>query len=214
MDNHLPLSRHLVVWAVVFEGGLGLLALGLGRWLGCPPLDTFQWTLSGAALGALAGLPMLLLLVGAVRFRIWPFSDLLRVVDELLAPLFRHCRVVELAVISAVAGLGEEMLFRGVVQKAAARWVGGPLEDAAGLLAAAILFGLLHPITLSYVVLAGLMGLYLGWLWLATDNLLVPITAHAVYDFLALVYVVKVRRPGQKRHGDSASGGSPGQTAR
>jgi membrane protease YdiL (CAAX protease family) len=42
--------------------------------------------------------------------------------------------------------------------------------------------------------LAGGIGLYLGAVWLATGNLLVPITSHALYDFLAFVYLVQVRK--------------------
>ena len=34
----------------------------------------------------------------------------------------------------------------------------------------------------------GLIGLYFGGLRLWTGNLLAPIAAHAVYDFLALIY--------------------------
>jgi membrane protease YdiL (CAAX protease family) len=56
------------------------------------------------------------------------------------------------------------------------------------------LFGLLHFITPSYALFAGLTGLYLGGLWILTRNLLVPITAHGAYDFLALVYLTRVRR--------------------
>ena len=47
-----------------------------------------------------------------------------------------------------------------------------------------------------------LMGLLLGGLWIATGNLLVPIVAHAVYDFLALVWLVKFEGPQE----DSGSG--------
>ena len=38
-----------------------------------------------------------------------------------------------------------------------------------------------------------LLGFYLGWIYLTSDNLLGPILAHALYDFVVLVYVV--RRP-------------------
>ena len=195
MEDPLPSPRSLVLLAVVFEGGLGLLALALGWLLGSPPLETLQWTWNAALWGTLAGLPMLVLLVATVRLRMWPFSDVLRVVDELLVPLFRDCRVADLAAISALAGLGEEMLFRGVVQDAVTGWAGGPAAPWIGLAVAALLFGLVHPITPSYILLAGLMGLYLGWLWIVTGNLLVPILAHGVYDFLALVYLTKRRRP-------------------
>ena len=199
MEQQLPTPRNLVFLAVVFEGGLGLLALALGWWLGFPPMEAFRWTLCDASWGALASLPMLVLLLVSARYPMWPFSDVLRVVDELLVPLFRDCRVVDLALISALAGLGEEMLFRGVIQEVVAGWVGGPAGPWVGLAVAAVLFGLAHAITPSYVLLAALMGLYLGWLWIATGNLLVPVMAHAIYDFIALVYLIKVRhrdRPG------------------
>ena len=55
------------------------------------------------------------------------------------------------------------------------------------------MFGLAHSVTRTYAILATIIGLYFGWLWLATGNLLVPITTHAVYDFLALVYFVRIR---------------------
>ena len=107
--------------------------------------------------------------------------------------MFRGCRLAELALIAALAGIGEEMLFRGVIQPAVAGAIGGPHGVWLGLLIAAILFGSLHPITLTYALLAGLIGLYLGWIWLASGNLLTPMVTHGVYDFLALAYLVKVR---------------------
>jgi membrane protease YdiL (CAAX protease family) len=123
-----------------------------------------------------------------------PFKEITRIVDEVIAPLFRDCRLVQLAVIAALAGLGEEMLFRGVIQAAVAAEIAGPHGPWLGLAVAAILFGLLHPVTPTYALLAGLIGGSLGWLWLLTGNLLVPVTAHAMYDFLVLLYFVKWRR--------------------
>jgi membrane protease YdiL (CAAX protease family) len=159
-------------------------------------LETLRWTLPAAAWGSAAALPVLVLFVATDRLPVWPFSDIARVVDELFVPLFRGCGLAHLAVIAALAGLGEEMLFRGFLQEAIGRWVGGPSGTWVALAAASLLFGLVHPFTLSYVLLAALIGLYLGWLWIATGNLLVPIAAHAVYDFLALAYLVKIRDRG------------------
>jgi membrane protease YdiL (CAAX protease family) len=113
--------------------------------------------------------------------------------DEMLVPMFRDCRYTQLAILAALAGVGEEMLFRGVIQAAAASWIGGPYGIELGLLIAAVLFGLLHFITPTYAALAGLIGLYLGGLWLAVGNLLTPIVVHGLYDFLALAYLVKGR---------------------
>ena len=137
--------------------------------------------------------PLLILAWGCLKCPLPALRRLIAVVDQLLSPLFRGCRVWELAVISAVAGLGEELLFRAVLQEAVAGWLGGPVGTWVGLAAASLLFGLMHPITKTYALLATLIGLYLGWLWIETGNLLVPVTAHALYDFLALVYLTRIR---------------------
>lgn len=179
--------------AVAFEGGLVLVAVVLGWLLGHPPAAAIQWTPEAAAWGAVASLPPMAVLLLCVTFPMRPWAEVLRVLDQLLVPLFRDCWLTELAVISLLAGLGEEMLFRGVLQQAVACWVGGQTGVWMGLAAASLLFGLAHLITPVYALLAGLIGLYLGWLWIASDNLLVPITAHAAYDFLALVYLGKIR---------------------
>ena len=174
-----------------------MVAVALGRLLGEDPLATFPGALTdavrGAALGAAATLPPLALLWLWLKCPFRPFTELVRVVDELLVPMFRNCRVLELAVISVLAGLGEEMLFRGVIQQAVEGWVGEQFGWWVGLAAAAVLFALVHPVTLTYALLAGLIGLYLGSIWLATGNLLVPIVVHSAYDFLALVYLTRVR---------------------
>ena len=193
-QDQLPPSRTIVVWTGLFEGGLAILAIVLGWLLDAPPARSVQWTASAAGLGAAASLPPLAIALLCIRIPLRPFAELLRIVDELLAPLFRGCRAWELALIAILAGFGEEMLFRGIVQLKLAQWIGEPHGVWIALAGASVLFGLLHLITPTYAVLAGLIGLYLGWLWLATGNLLVPITTHAVYDFLALLYVVRVRR--------------------
>ena len=64
------------------------------------------------------------------------------------------------------------------------------------VLLAGVFFGLLHAVTPTYAVLAGAIGVYLGVLWYYTDNLLVVVVAHASYDFLALLYLM--RGPGSQ----------------
>jgi membrane protease YdiL (CAAX protease family) len=67
----------------------------------------------------------------------------------------------------------------------------GWLGPWAALALVSVLFGLVHPITPAYAVLATLAGAYLGWAYLASGNLLVPVLAHALYDFTALVYLLR-----------------------
>ncbi len=194
MVNSVPPPKHFALVAAIFEGSLAVVAVGLGRWLGHSPLATHSFSSTAILLGLAGTLPPLGLFWLCLKCPLPPFQRIARIFEETLVPLFAHCSLMELAVIAALAGLGEEMLFRGVVQAGVADKIGGPFGIYAGLLAAAALFGLMHPITPAYAVLAGLIGLYLGWIWLLCGNLLTPITIHGVYDFLALAYLVKVRK--------------------
>ena len=62
---------------------------------------------------------------------------------------------------------------------------------------AAVVFGLLHAVTLTYAVLGTLLGLLLGWLYLDSGNLLGPMIAHSVYDAVALAWLLRRRRTGE-----------------
>jgi membrane protease YdiL (CAAX protease family) len=184
------LRRQAVLLGVVFEGGMALLACVAAWLLGRSPLgDNFAWTAQDAGWGVVATLPMLAAFL-VLNYVPWaPLVRIRRFFEEVLRPLFQHCSLLELGLISLLAGLGEEMLFRAVIQGGLADWL-GPWW---GLLLASLLFGLLHSITTAYVVLAGVLGLYLGYvyLWPANRNLLVVIIAHALYDFCVLVYLLR-----------------------
>jgi membrane protease YdiL (CAAX protease family) len=160
----------------------------LGWLLGQPALRHIDWTLRGALVGTAGAVPLIVALVLITRYSFGPFSDLEQVVRQMIMPLFRSCTLLELLLVSALAGLGEELLFRGVAQAALERASGSPWL---AVVLAGALFGLAHPITPTYAVLAGLIGIYLGWLFLASGNLLVPIVTHAAYDFVALVYLLR-----------------------
>lgn len=181
----------IIVAAVLFEGGLAPLAMGLGWLLGHSPLEGFAWRPRDAILGVLAALPMYGAFWLGQRWPIGPLARIRRFFDEELAPLLAGRPVSDLALICLAAGVGEEMLFRGVLQGVLAREVG----MWGGLAAASLLFGLLHPITGAYILIAGLLGAYLGAIWIAVGNLLTVIVAHAVYDFLALRDLLRHREP-------------------
>ncbi len=173
--------------ALLVEGGLALVALALGWLFGTAPVAQIDWTMRDWGRGLLAAVPMIVGLVVMDRYPLGPIRDLERIMRDAVVPLFRDCSLGELLLISILAGLGEEMLFRGVAQVGLERLLGSPWV---ALAVASLLFGLAHPITATYAVVAGLIGVYLGWLLLATGNLLVPITTHAAYDFVALAYLV------------------------
>ena len=189
--------------AGIFEGSLAVVALGLGWLVGQRPLETLHLDVRAALLGLAATVPLVALLLVCLKLPWQPLRRIVQIMDELVVPLFRACRLGELAIIAALAGLGEELLFRGVIQAATARVFEGLPGVVFGLCVAAVLFGAAHALTRTYAVLAALIGLYLGIIWLATGNLLVPIVAHGGYDFLVLVYLVRFR--GRSRGADRES---------
>jgi membrane protease YdiL (CAAX protease family) len=182
-QTHSP--AQFVRQALLFEMALGLAAVVFGLWMDRPPWRRFDWTLAAGAWGIATALPMLLLLLSLRLIHRGPIGRLNRLVDSMVVPLFVGCTVGDLALIAIVAGLGEEMLFRGAIQPVLGNWLG----PVTGLVCASLVFGLAHAITPTYAVLTALIGGYLGWLYLQSDNLLIPATAHALYDFVAIVYL-------------------------
>jgi uncharacterized protein len=180
-------SRGILWLGIAFEFVLGLLGLGLAWLLGQPLGEHIHWSLHGVGLGLVFCVPMLLLFLACVQWPVGPLEAIERFVREVVRPLFSHCALWQLALLSLAAGVGEELLFRGALQGALCRW----LTPWRGIAVASLLFGMMHPITVGYVILATAMGAYLGWAYLATQDLVVVVVAHAVYDFLALLFVTR-----------------------
>ncbi len=89
---------------------------------------------------------------------------------------------VRIVLLALAAGIGEELLFRGVLQTVASR----DLPVWAAVLLPNVLFGALHARTAIYAVSAAIVGTYLGVLFWATGSLAAPIVTHALYDLIAL----------------------------
>jgi CAAX protease family protein len=164
-------------------------ALVAGALAHVAPFATLDWNPRGLAAGVAATAPLLLLLAWCLHTRFGPIARLVRTVEDRAAPLFAGETAATIALVAALAGVGEEALFRGVIQTALLARV--PAWAAVAITAAA--FGLAHAVTLTYAVLAALVGGYLGWLQVASGNLLVPILAHALYDFVALRLLLRVK---------------------
>lgn len=178
---------NVVRLAILVEGGLVVFAWVLGWLLNRPPLELIHISWQAVSWGVIATCPMLLAMLLCTRSGWGPLVRLMKDVDEIVVPLFAGSSLFSLAVISILAGFGEEALFRGVIQSTLA----DSLNPWIALAVASTLFGLAHIISPTYAILAGLIGLYLGLLSMAFENLLVAIVVHALYDFVALVYLVR-----------------------
>ena len=93
--------------------------------------------------------------------------------------------------ISLAAGVGEELLFRGVMLDAPRQLVNLPCSPWVELIGSGVLFGLAHAFSRTYFFLATLAGIYLGSLLIITESLIPAIITHSLYDFVVLVYLLK-----------------------
>jgi uncharacterized protein len=167
-----------------------LLGWALSRWLHIRLIDQLHLSFHDLLLGAIAALPLLAGLLWTLRTPSKPIKHLIQVVQDQLGPLVASRSAGELALVAALAGLAEEVLFRGVIQGELAR----RLPSVVALVLTSVAFGLAHFLTLSYAVLAAVGGFYLGALYWVQGNLVIPIVAHAVYDFVALVHLARMYR--------------------
>lgn len=211
----------LFVWACGFELAIGAIGLLLASLFSVdaraylPRIDAVDWVQIGehVGIGAVASLPMLAAIALLMKVPHESIDAIKRLSDAPTMKALLGLNYAELFVLSVCAGIGEELAFRGFLMP----WftairdpndaafntfaIGDSFQTAVpallviALVFSSIAFGLLHPITKLYVVVASLMGIYFGALLIAFDSLLVPIVTHAVYD--AAQFVMAKRELGQ-----------------
>jgi membrane protease YdiL (CAAX protease family) len=179
----------MVLMAVVFEGSLALVALVAGWLTGYDPAASLKWNWHAVGWGVVATAPPLAAMLWCTNSPLSACRSLTGLVQRTLLPYFERCTLLDLAVISLAAGIGEELLFRGLLQTVFDGWFGA----WGALVAASIVFGLAHFITPTYALFAIGMGAWLGGVWLWSGNLLAPLVTHALYDCLTLVYLIRMK---------------------
>jgi uncharacterized protein len=191
--------------AIVFEGGLGVLALFLGWLIGPDPralipiagLETLPILGKNVLWGIATAIPMLLFVEGIQRVDCKSVQELHRLSQEGVIRSLMKLSPLELVLISLCAGVGEELFFRGwffhfIAELGFLKDLGSTgmnisISALLGLVFSSLLFGLVHPLTKLYFILATLIGLYLGAVMMWTNSLVVPIVCHAFYDAFQLI---------------------------
>lgn len=183
IPNEFSDRKRFMLIALATQGGILLVACLLGWLVREPFWQTLVITPRTLGLGVLFSIPLTL---AAIFLEATPLSRLQQIQTdfEMVINLFKGCTIFDLLLLSLLAGIGEEALFRGVLQPLVQHYT-SPL---AALLIVSVIFGLMHVISKIYALLVFFIGLYLGGLYLYFDDLVIPITTHAAYDFFALLY--------------------------
>ncbi len=171
-------------FGVLFESGLGFVGLGFAWLAGISLAERLQPTQADVERGLMATLPMFLMLV-LVSLSQWaPIVEIRQQVELMVKELFADGSVLDIAMVSIAAGVGEEVLFRGALQPWFASWT----NPWIALAVVSLLFGLAHAMSTGYFLIATAIGFYFGWLAMDHDDLIAPIVAHTVYDFVAILF--------------------------
>ncbi len=183
--------------AGLFEFAMLVIGLFLGWVFSVGAVEQIHWSWIAVMWGSLAGTVLFLVILGLERLPFDPLKSIQDTVVKVIGRPLSQCNLLELALLALLAGIGEEVLFRGFLMT----WLESIGGYWVGLIISSIVFGLVHSVTWAYTFFAAMAGAFLGWLFDATGerNLLVPIIGHALYDFLAFIMIA---REAKKVYGD------------
>lgn len=175
--------------ACYFEGSLIIVAVVVGWIAGINPFAELRFSEMAIFYGLLGTLPLFIFFMAMQLMPHEAVQRIRQLLLETLGPTLHRYGWADLFVLAAIAGLSEEVLFRGVIQP----WIESSWGMNAGLVFSNIIFGMVHAVTPLYAVLATLVGIYLG---LSLDyggerNLLTPVIIHGLYDFLAFIVIMR-----------------------
>lgn len=197
MTQKAPVPQRIVlIAALVSEGVMLLLTLLWSHFRGVGIELSFS---SSALLGGLKATGPLLvfnfgvfvILINRSRYSIYR-----EFFNEIIVPLCGNLNFVTIAFVALAAGIGEEFMFRALINTE----LSGLLGTIPGVIIGSFLFAYVHfigiairfwPIVLFYF----LFGLYFSYLYLMDENILIVVIAHAGYNFVAMNYVRYVAYP-------------------
>ncbi len=172
--------QNLLIMALCTEGAVLIIALVLGWYFDIALLSSVSRPLRHILTGTAAAIIPICLFVSALSGKakdIPVIGSLRRTMLTDVKALFENAGLTDLFAISLLAGISEELLFRGI------------LQVKYGIITASLLFGLVHFVTPAYAVAAVIMGFYIGYVYQLSGNLIVPVQLHFMYDLSALIYL-------------------------
>ncbi|MDP3837966.1 MAG: CPBP family intramembrane metalloprotease [Methylococcales bacterium] len=193
MDN----SAHFFRTACVFEASLIVVALLLGWIADINPFALLYFSEPALAIGIIGTAPLVLLFLAMEYLPQKSLVDIKDLLLRTLAPSLQQRHWTDLLLLATIAGVSEELLFRGVIQP----WITASWGFMAGLTISNIIFGLVHAVTPLYAVLVTVVGIYLSVsmdMGNGDSNLLIPVVIHSLYDFFAFIMLMRLYRTSQE----------------
>ncbi|MEC4814163.1 MAG: CPBP family intramembrane glutamic endopeptidase [Scytonema sp. PMC 1069.18] len=180
-QNHKPEVPLLTRTQILVAMGVTAIALWTiaKLWLqfGNFSLMSWRWNEMELLLGVI--LALCITVLSSLAYRLW--SAYRRSANFYLEMVLKPLTLSDILWLGLLPGLSEELLFRGVMLPAFG-------FNHAAVILSSICFGVLH---LSgshqwpYVIWATIVGLFLGYSALLSGNLLVPIVAHIVTNWIS-----------------------------
>lgn len=195
MDRPTNHIKNFYRSACSFEAGLIFVAVILGWLANINPFLAIRFSEPAILYGVTGTMPLFLLLVALEHMQIPSLAKVRRMLIDTLGPSLYGYHWTDWLILAALAGLSEELLFRGVLQP----WLEASWGFYPGLIGSGLLFGLAHAVTPLYALLTALVGIYLSlsMTYGGENNLLIPVIIHGLYDFLAFIVLMRVYRSEQ-----------------
>jgi membrane protease YdiL (CAAX protease family) len=170
-----------------FELSLGLSALLTGYFIHINPFEKLHFTWIAVRGGILTTFLALFLITLMTMINSSAFLQQMAQLKSWLSTLFKNWTLTQFLLISICAGIGEELLFRGLIQEGLMRLMGA----WPALIITGTVFGMVHWHSNYYFIYATFMGMFLGALYWQSGNLLAPIICHTLYDFIVLIFLMR-----------------------
>nr|WP_199349480.1 CPBP family intramembrane glutamic endopeptidase [Nostoc flagelliforme] len=139
----------------------------------------FSWNLNQRELLLGVGLGFVITALSSLTHRLW--AGYRKSADYYLEMVLKPLALPDLIWLGLLPGLSEELLFRGVMLPALGL-------DHLAVIVSSLCFGILHfsgSQQWPYVIWATIVGMIFAYSALLTGNLLVPIVAHIITNFIS-----------------------------
>ncbi len=171
------LTRVQVLGAMGVTAIILLIVAKLSLYLGNFSLFSWKWDEKDLLLGV--GLGFVITALSGIAYRVWtPYRQS---ADYYLEVVLKPLALPDLIWLGLLPGLSEELLFRGVMLSALGL-------DHVAVIVSSLCFGILHfsgSQQWPYVIWATIVGMILAYSALLTGNLLVPIVAHMITNWIS-----------------------------